>query len=120
MALRGLGLCCGAMAPTKGLPVRFDVSSRCLSKVWSPSAVTSRVALTWCHKRGGGRGLEEEGELNAVLAGTMDSRLGWRVDADDVCFVAKAARRFSRPTRRSRAPNIRLGPRGRDVAGDSI
>jgi hypothetical protein len=28
-----LGLCCGAMAPTKGLPLHFDVSSRCLSVV---------------------------------------------------------------------------------------
>ena len=55
---------------------------------------------------------EEEGELNAVLAGTMDARLGWRVDVDDVCFVAKAARPFPHPARRSRAPNIR-GPRGR-------
>ena len=54
--LRGLRLCCGAMAPTKGLPVCFDVSFRCLSKLWSPSAVASRVALTG-HEVEGGKGL---------------------------------------------------------------
>ena len=67
--LRGLRLCCGAMAPTKGLPVRFDVSSRCLSKVWSPSAVTSRVALTWCQEEGGEGGAGGGGRAKRCTGG---------------------------------------------------
>ena len=72
------------------------------------------MALTWGQEAGGGRGQEEEGELNAVLAGTMDVKLGWRIDVDDVCFVAEAARPFPHPARRSCAPNIRRG-RGNSV-----
>ena len=92
-----------AACPSCGAPVLSPLELHSQGMKWKGVRVFERKRESWW----------------AALAGTMDARLGWRVDVDEVFFVAEAARRFSHPTRRSRALNILFGQRWH-VAADLI